>query len=69
MHRPTASWVVTATDYDDKSVDLRLAKANRYHLLSLISAVEQEGYRKLHSWRYGERIPCAVLLFEVTGKK
>lgn len=61
--------LVSAIDQNNKKVDFRLAKANRYHLESLISAVEHEGYRMLQSWRYGERIPCAVLLFEVTGKK
>ena len=61
--------IVTAIDNDGKKVDFRLAKANRYHLESLLSAVEQAGCRMLHSGRDGERIPCAVLLFEVTVKK
>lgn len=61
--------IVTAIDNDGKKVDFRLAKANRYHLESLIFAVEQAGCRMLHSGRDGERIPCAVLLVEVTVKK
>ena len=61
--------IVTAIDNDGKKGDFRLAKANRYHLESLLSAVVQAGCRMLHSGRDGERIPCAVLLFEVAVKK
>lgn len=61
--------VVSTFDCDDKKVDFQVAKANRYHLESLIATVEREGYKMQQVWRYGERIPCAVVLFEVMGRR
>lgn len=61
--------VISTIDCEGKKVDFRVAKANRYHLESLIAAVEREGYKMLQVWRYGERIPCAVVLFEVMGRR
>jgi len=61
--------VVSTYDCDGKKVDFRVAKANRYHLDSLISAMDREGYKMLQVWRYGERIPCAIVLFELMNRK
>jgi len=61
--------VVTAHDNDGKQAEFRFAKANRYHLESLIATVEREGFKLIKHWRYGERLPCAVILFEMKGRK
>lgn len=61
--------IVTAIYRDGKSIDIKLARANRYHLESLISDGEQEGYPKLQSGRHCERIPCSGISFHVTDKQ
>jgi transcriptional regulator with XRE-family HTH domain len=61
--------VVTAYDNDGKQAEFRFAKANRYHLESLIATIEREGFTLIKSWRYGERLPCAVILFEMKGRR
>jgi transcriptional regulator with XRE-family HTH domain len=60
--------VVTAYDYDGKHAEFRFSKANRYHLESLVHTIEREGFKHIQIWRYGERVPCAVILFERSGR-